>query len=517
MAVPEEIRKVERPVNTIVEDSGRDTKYRYSVRERGEIVYESGSNPRPKNGRVVGHIIDGRFVPRAEETSTAPEELGYGAAAFAYSFSSDIYRDLLSIYPVRDATGIMAVAMLKVIKPRIACNRYSTEYGRTFASVFYEGCAMSRNSVVEFYKRLGTDTTKRRRFYEKRMEGVMAEHRIAIDGTLRQDNSSVNDLSSYSRKSRVKGTRDISILYAFDTDTGEPICSEVYPGNNIDAATVNSFISGNGIKRGIIVADKGFPLKNIESELEKNKDLHYLLPLKRNSKLIESHDALSYSGAIHCGDKDLLCKKCEVQGGRFLYSFRDVWRSGKEDRSYVEGSIRKGDFDIEKYRKERDGFGTIVFISDLDLSEKEVYRIYDERWLLELMFSQYKGDEGLTTTNVQNDYSVTGEEFVNFIATILTSRMTRKADEAGLLETMSYGELMDDLSSAWRKVKGGKDTPKSTDGYWVHTLPSVMDEMIKLGLVTDTKPKGKRGRPPKEKKNSDAPKRPRGRPPKAKA
>ena len=51
MAVPESVRKVKRPVNTIVEDSGRDTVYRYSVRERGEIVYESGGNPRPKNGR----------------------------------------------------------------------------------------------------------------------------------------------------------------------------------------------------------------------------------------------------------------------------------------------------------------------------------------------------------------------------------------------------------------------------------------------------------------------------------
>ena len=39
MAVPESVRKVARPVNTIVEDSGRNTKYRYAVRERGEIVY----------------------------------------------------------------------------------------------------------------------------------------------------------------------------------------------------------------------------------------------------------------------------------------------------------------------------------------------------------------------------------------------------------------------------------------------------------------------------------------------
>lgn len=47
-------------------------------------------------------------------------------------------------------------------------------------------------------------------------------------------------------------------------------------------------------------------------------------------------------------------------------------------------------------------------------------------------------------------------------------------------------------------------------------LPSVMNEMIKLELVTDTKPKGKRGRPPKEKKNPDTPKRSSGSLPKVK-
>ena len=126
---------------------------------------------------------------------------------------------------------------------------------------------MSRNSITEFYKRIGMDSGKRRLFYEKRISSVCGTHHIAIDGTLRQDNSSVNDFSSFSRKSRVKGTRDISILYAFDTETGEPLCSEVFPGNNIDAVAVASFINDNSINKGIIVADKGFPLKNIQEAL----------------------------------------------------------------------------------------------------------------------------------------------------------------------------------------------------------------------------------------------------------
>ena len=126
--------------------------------------------------------------------------------------------------------------------------------------------------------------------------------------------------------------------------------------------------------------------------------------------------------------------------------------------------------------------------------------------------AQCKGDEGLSATNVQGDFSVIGEEFVNFIATILTSRMARKADEAGLLDTMSYGELMYDLSSAWRLVKGDDGKPKDNDRYWIHTLPSVMDELVKLDLVTCTKVKRSPGRPRKEKPASDAPKRPIGRP-----
>ena len=87
----------------------------------------------------------------------------------------------------------------------------------------------------------------------------------------------------------------------------------------------------------------------------------------------------------------------------------------------------------------------------------------------------YKGDEGLSAANIQGDFSVIGEEFVNFIATILTSRMAKKADEAGLLDTMSYGELMDDLSSAWISAKGESVKPKDNDRHWIHTLPSVMD------------------------------------------
>lgn len=518
MAVPEEIRAVKRPVNTIVEDSGRDSKYRYSVRERGEIVYVAGNNPKPKNGKVIGHIINGEYVPKTEKTIAKPEEMSYGASALVKSEADDIYSDLLSVYPVNDATAIMAIAFLRVLKPRIASNRYTTEYERTFTHVYYPGASLSKNSVTELLKRLGMDTYKRLEFFRKRIEKVDESHRIAIDGTLKEDNSSVNDFSAYSRKARVKGTRDISVLYAFDTELKEPVCSEVYPGNNLDDTTVNSFIAMNKVEKGILVADKGFPLKNIESQLKEHPALHFLLPLKRDSSIAEKNGAFSYDTVFHYGNKTLQGKKIKLKNGRYLYSFRDIYRAKKEEQSYIDHAIEKNSYDKKTYEEKEEQFGTIAFISDLDLTLEEVYKIYDERWLLELMFAQYKGDIGLYTTNVQGDFAVRGSEFINFIATVLTARISRKAENCGALDDMTYGDMMDDLSSVWRSIKGDIDKPKLNDGYWrCNTLPSIFDLMVKLNLAIDPTVKKKPGRPKKEKIEDNQPKKKRGRPPKNKS
>ena len=56
MAVPQDIRAVPRPVNTIVDDSGRDGPKRFAVRQRASSKYVPGGNPQPRNGRVIGQF-----------------------------------------------------------------------------------------------------------------------------------------------------------------------------------------------------------------------------------------------------------------------------------------------------------------------------------------------------------------------------------------------------------------------------------------------------------------------------
>lgn len=52
--------------------------------------------------------------------------------------------------------------------------------------------------------------------------------------------------------------------------------------------------------------------------------------------------------------------------------------------------------------------------------------------------------------------------------------MCKKAEDSGALDELSYGDMMEDLSSVWRSKKGETKAPKLDDGYWErNTLPSI--------------------------------------------
>lgn len=146
MPVPESIRAVPRPRNTVVVDSGHEGARRYAVRERSGVKYGPGGRSRPINGRVIGHICNDVFVPVgtiAPTASKGPDELSYGAATFVYSETTDLLHDLLAVYPPEDAYAILCVAMIRTMKPEVKIRRLSTEYRRTFVSRFYAGVHLS--------------------------------------------------------------------------------------------------------------------------------------------------------------------------------------------------------------------------------------------------------------------------------------------------------------------------------------------------------------------------------------
>lgn len=109
-------------------------------------------------------------------------------------------------------------------------------------------------------------------------------------------------------------------------------------------------------------------------------------------------------------------------------------------------------FDKDDFRKKSAAFGTIVLESNRDLDLKTAYDCYDSRWLIELVFRYYKNSLDLDQTREQNNSSVIGSEFINFVSSLITIRLENRFSKTEKLGGEPFGDILDDLNSV-QKIK----------------------------------------------------------------
>lgn len=501
MPIPREILDVERPTNSVVIRYGKN-KDLFAVRKRIGCKNVGGRHI-PINGPTIGHIIDGRFVPVSPETpkdvSLSPIDLkDWANVILCDNVFKPVQEELLAVYSKSDMMKIYCIAVLRVCAKGIKDYELKEAYETSFLSELYPDVALSRNTVSTFLNDLGKTMSRIVQFMRNRTAAVSMDHHLLIDGTLKSDESRVNSLSDFSRKARTKGTRDISVLFAFDLEEMEPVCSKGFPGNMLDATSYKQFIAENKITKGIIVADKGFPESAAHEHFEQNPELHYLNPVKRNSKMIERHKMLDFTGILP-GYAWVTYRKEKCSGtDKWLYSYRDSHRAAKEESDWLSRAKKTSTYSLDAFQAKQKTFGTVVLECDLDLPPEIAYKAYEKRWEIELVMRYYKSACEFDETRVQDDYSVIGSEFIDFLSTLLTFKLIKAFDKAELLEDRTYKKVMSVLTRAKKARIEGKD--------WqlVRMNPSHVEILQKLDLVPkpEEPPKKKRGRP-KESKNKE--------------
>ena len=521
MPIPKEILAVERPTNTVVVAYGKN-KNLFAVRKRVGCKNVNGRHL-PVNGPTIGHIVDGRYVPiensASADISVSPIDLkDWASVVLCDNLFKNIQSELLAVYSPSDAMKIYCIALLRVCNPGIKNYELKEAYETSFLSELYPDAALSKNTVSAFLNNLGKTLSRIVQFMRNRTSAVALDHHLLIDGTLKSDESEVNSLSDFSRKAKTKGTRDISVLYVFDLEEMEPVCSKCFPGNMLDATSYKAFIAENGITKGIIVGDKGFPESAAHEHFEQNPDLHYLNPIKRNAKLIERHRMLDFTGILP-GYEGITYRKEKCTGTeKWLYSYRDSCKASREERDWLRRAKKNKTYSLEALREKQKTFGTIVLECDLDLPPETAYKAYDKRWEIEIVMRFYKSTCEFDETRVQDDYSVIGSEFCDFLSTLLTFRLIKAFDKAKLLEEYTYKKLLAVLVRAKKaRINGG-------DWQLIQMNPSHMKILQALELIPkpEEPEKRKRGRPKgsKNKPKNSTPtatvqteKRKRGRPP----
>ena len=460
MPVPKEYLQVKRPKNTICKMIGN----KCAVIERVGCKRVNGKNI-PMNGHVIGHIIDSVYVPKSKVSFRITLK-NYGDFAMADMLSSEILNDLIKVYG-DEGTRIYCIAMLRALNPRLTDNQIDDEYEESFISEKYKGLSLGRSTVSTLIENIGKDAEKSLRFMQTRVERIGDEDLVAVDGMLSPNNSRVNSLSEFSFKGRIKSSRDLSQIIAFNTATKEIICSLPYPGNTVDIVSFPDFIKKIGIKNGIVVTDKaGSGIDTL--------GVGYIHPLKRNAKIIDALGLYDMDDRLPDKEKAIQCRKAHSDG-KYYYAYRDVKRAAKEMSDYMKSK----NYSLEKLKNKQESFGTVVYVSDRDLTLKEAYEIYGKRWEIELINKFYKTNWRLGVRE-HGDYSVYGTEFINMLSSIIGSKLKNKFEETGLFEKHTYGEIMKYLRR-YKKAKDPKDVSR-----WIETAQAKKGVAVleKLGVYS---------------------------------
>ena len=273
MSVPQDIRAVPRPKNTVVTDTGGKGPLRYCVRARTKAV-RTAKGFQPRNGKVIGHIVDGAFVPVSSRMK-AKERRTLGCALLVADLGSDLRARLAAHLGDKDADIVLALASLDILYPDLGEDLRAAQYKASLASLVFPGLDLSEKSIHALYTKIGK-------------KGADELFR-----SLGQANGS--DTSSYLLLMPMECP---ATLAAFGKDAckdnGPGLCLALQ-GGDIGFEPVYGRLldmKGEGLPGAATCCDTGctlFTASEASSEslrsLARERGLHYLVPVKRDDKL----------------------------------------------------------------------------------------------------------------------------------------------------------------------------------------------------------------------------------------
>lgn len=473
MPIPAEILAVERPKSTRVKKSGD----RWLVIKR--TCRREGKRNIPVDLGTIGEIINGKYVEiRKEPRKRAVDVKDYGQVSLCDRCAGGMLQDLADVWDIADAKKLYCIAVLRAAYGDIRNRDLKLQYETSFLSEMIPGVGLSENTVSAFLDDIGRGLGSITEFMNNRLK-AHSTATVIVDGMLKDYNSKMSSMSEFSRKGAKKGSRDLSLIYAYSPELGEPLAARPFPGNMLDSTAIGEFMTDTKIERGLMIVDKGFHNDSVFEAIDKKEGMEYLIPLKRNSKLIARY-GMDKPVEHLAGYKDgvVLFRKTRMDNGKWLYAFRDPHTACEQEQAYVLSAAGKDKFSTERYEQLSSRFGLVVFQSKADLDPLVIYMAYLGRWEIEILFNLFKNIIDRSTVNVHNDYRVYATEFINFLSVIIATRVKKLFQEKKLAEKFSYKQLMAYISKL-KKVRLGED------GQWrtSTTVAYIEDIWKELGIV----------------------------------
>ena len=420
--------------------------------------------------KYLGKITpEGLVAPKVRIDSTniaLPNNIAikeFGATSVLQYFSSDIIANLKKIFP-DDYQQLIVLAFLRLTYTSTFKNAPML-YQTSHLSDQYQEIKLSSKSIADFLKHIGN----KRQDILKFMQLFQTGKYVLFDATNIFSKSQNMDINHLGYNSDDKFEPQINLMYSFNAADRSPAYYRVIPGNIREISAFKISVEEIGLENTLVIADKGFSSESNISFLEQEK-LSYLIPLRRNNKLIEYKNFNDEDYFIFKG-RPIWFYSYYVDSRKVIV-YLDERLKTDETKVYL-NLLENGyeDYTLEVFKIKRSKFGTFAVITNTELSEKEAYEHYKSRLEIETMFNALKNTLDADKTYMQGESQLETWFFINHIALQLYYRLFNRLKQAELLNKYSPQDILLHLSQV-KKIK--------LNGVWkVAEINSKVQKIIK--------------------------------------
>lgn len=426
MTYPDWVLKQKRKGTLIMRREDRYYLYRVSSHWNKEK-----KKPQLKTEEYLGRITpDGLIEPKAKRIMKRYDQIAvkeYGAAFLLHSISKDLFEVLRELFP--EWKEILVFACMRLLH-RSAMKNVEFHYRSSFLSELIHEAHVSPDVLGDLLRSIGIDRTSMIAFMRAFMSG---DRYLAVDLTHVLSMSEGVISATLGHNSSAEFLPQIQLLFLFSLDHDSPAYFRILPGSATSVISLRSTMEESGVRKIVLVADSGFYSAKNVSSLEGAR-IHYIIPLKRNSRLIDYSDQGKH---FTFQDHPIFHAKYK-SGERTIHTFRNDFLRAEEEKDYLRR--KKSGFD-----RVRERMGTISVITDLHVSGEIIYTMLKSRADIEQSYDTFKNCIHGDRTYMRDDYQLQGWMFVNFIALMLHYRIYGMLKVKDLLRKYSPDDILEHM------------------------------------------------------------------------
>ena len=453
--ISDEIKAVPRPAHTEVRLLGK----KYYVVPYTSVRVKNKKNPIKKTYPYCGFIVYDetmqmyKYIERSLRVlNNEPSIKRYGDVAFIDVLCKDLYAELVEYFGEKDGSKIYVYSMLRLLYGDTN-KTIGDEYQDSYISEMYPNIPASKNTVYDFISLLGKHYTKMQDFLLSRKKN----HKVLIfDGTAITYEAD-NSYSEYGRNAKKSIKKQVMEIKVYDTETKEPVYFETVPGNVIDKTAFLQILERFDPNESIIIVDKGFNSEENINFLFNQKTYNFIVPYNDNSKIIrEIMKNNVYDKMFSSNGHSIYGLKKEIEN-KFYYLYKNIITGAYQEANFMANVINKKKvYTDAKLKSKSDIFGTIAFISNLNVDESIIYDYYMMRWEIEVDVKLEKNTIDANVVRMHSDKGLLGIRSLMQISLIMLSRMYYKLKELNMLKTESIRETLKNLGKTYKHFKNGK-------------------------------------------------------------